>query len=89
MEKVGRKDEQGLGTDQSGHGLDPMIRRKIVRPFSGYSDSGLDLAVEKGQFPAPYKIGQRAVVWKRSELIEWQESRRKVKTTNLLGRKGK
>jgi len=56
------------------HGLDPMIRKKDVLRFTGFSSAGLDLLIEKGEFPPAYQTGQRAIAWKRSELITWQKS---------------
>jgi predicted DNA-binding transcriptional regulator AlpA len=56
------------------HDLDPMIRKKDVLSFTGFSSAGLDLLIVKGEFPPAYQTGQRAIAWKRSELITWQKS---------------
>lgn len=56
------------------HGLDPMIRKKDVLRFTGFSSAGLDLLIKKGEFPPAYQTGQRAIAWKRSDLITWQKS---------------
>ena len=34
--------------------------------------------VKKGEFPAPIKIGERAVAWKEEEVTAWIESRERV-----------
>lgn len=38
------------------------------------SRSSLYAAVQKGQFPAPIKIGPRASAWLASDIAKWQES---------------
>jgi len=37
------------------HGLDPMIRKKDVLRFTGFSSAGLDLLIEKGELACPDK----------------------------------
>lgn len=31
----------------------------------------------RGEFPRPFKLSARKLVWKRSEIIEWVESKRR------------
>lgn len=32
------------------------------------------LAVQEGRFPAPIRIGSRAIGWKRSDVLAWLDS---------------
>ena len=45
----------------------------VIRMVSK-SRSSIYQAVQKGEFPAPIKIGPRAVAWTSSSIEEWQQS---------------
>lgn len=48
-----------------------LLRLRDVQKQTGLSRSGLYAAVKKGTFPAPIKIGIRAVAWRASQITQW------------------
>jgi prophage regulatory protein len=52
-----------------------FMRFPEVRRTSGYSKSRLYVLIANGQFPAPVKLGDRAVGWISTEIEEWVASR--------------
>ena len=54
--------------------LDTMRRLPFVMDFTGYSKPSIYRKIKDGSFPAPLKMGSRAVAWKQSALVEWQDS---------------
>jgi prophage regulatory protein len=52
-----------------------VIRRRQVEQLVGLSRSSLYAAVLAQKFPAPYRIGARAVAWRLSEVEQWLEAR--------------
>lgn len=40
----------------------------------GKSRSSIYMAIQKGEFPAPIRIGIRAVAWTSESIAQWQES---------------
>jgi len=52
-----------------------LIRRRQVETLVQLSRSTIYAAVKAQTFPAPYRIGARAVAWKLSELEAWLEAR--------------
>lgn len=55
-----------------------IFRRPAVQELTGLSRSTLYDMMAKGQFPAPVKLGTRAVGWREADLNAWLESREKV-----------
>lgn len=51
-----------------------LIKLKEVMSICGMCRSNLYAAVQKGQFPAPVKVGGRASAWVHSEVIAWTKS---------------
>lgn len=51
-----------------------VIRRPEVEALTGIPRSTLYAKIASGDFPAPIKIGQRAVGWLESEVHEWLSS---------------
>ena len=47
------------------------MRLPAVINFTGLSKSTLYLQVRRGTFPAPVRVGARAVAWCRSEVRQW------------------
>ena len=53
-----------------------LIRRPAVLNVSGIeSNSTLYYLMNKGSFPLPVKISERAVAWRESEVLDWIDSR--------------
>lgn len=54
-----------------------VIRRPEVETLTGIPRSTLYAKIATGDFPAPIKIGQRAVGWLESEVNDWLSSRQR------------
>jgi prophage regulatory protein len=52
-----------------------LARRRQVEQLVQLSRSSIYAAVAAGTFPAPYRIGTRAVAWKLAEVDKWLEAR--------------
>ena len=52
-----------------------LIRRRQVEQLVQMSRSTIYAAVKNRTFPAPYRIGARAVAWRVSEVESWLEAR--------------
>jgi prophage regulatory protein len=53
--------------------LDEIYREPAVRKFTGWSHATLWQRVKDGVFPAPVKLGARAVGWFSSDIAEHQK----------------
>jgi len=51
-----------------------VIRRREVETLTGIPRSTLYAKIAIGDFPAPIKIGQRAVGWIEAEVHEWLDN---------------
>ena len=60
-----------------------VLRRPAVETLTGIPRSTLYAKIASGDFPAPIKIGQRAVGWLESEVNDWLSSRQR--STHELG----
>ena len=54
---------------------DTINRLPAVKQFSGLGKTSICNGVAAGTFPAPLKIGPRAVGWRTSDLTKWLNSR--------------
>lgn len=52
-----------------------ILRRKDLPGYVGLQRTAIDDAIRAGRFPAPIKVGVRAVGWIESEIVEWQQNR--------------
>jgi prophage regulatory protein len=60
---------------QTAHQLtDFLLRRKEVELIAGISRSSIYRLIKAGKFPRPVSLGTGAVRWKKSSIIEWQQS---------------
>jgi len=57
----------------SGDEVVRLLRLREVLSRVGMSRAWLYLAVAKGSFPVPLRIGPRAVAWRDRDIIEWQK----------------
>ena len=48
-----------------------ILRLPAVKSHTGLSRSTIYLAVSKGNFPQPVRLGARAVGWLESEIESW------------------
>lgn len=54
---------------------DILIRSREVQARTGLPKSSLHNKVKAGAFPAPVKLGPRAVAWRESDVNAWIEGR--------------
>ena len=54
--------------------IDRLIRMHEITEISGKSKSAINRDVAEGTFPAPCKIGKRAVAWKASHITKWMDA---------------
>ncbi len=59
--------------------IDPALRLPTVLTAVGKSRSQLYRDIEAGKFPAPIKLGERAVGWRQSTIEQWLDSRSSTK----------
>jgi prophage regulatory protein len=52
-----------------------LLRKPEVLKIVPFKYVTMYAMIKRGEFPAPIKIGQRAVAWKMSEIQAWIESR--------------
>jgi prophage regulatory protein len=53
-----------------------VLRLPDVKGSIGLSRSSIYAGVRNGTFPAPMKLGERAVGWAESEILAWIEARK-------------
>jgi prophage regulatory protein len=63
-----------------------LARRRQVEQLVQLSRSSIYAAVKAGTFPAPVRIGARAVAWRVSEIEQWLEARPLASATAYGGR---
>lgn len=52
-----------------------ILRKPRVLAIIGIGNTSLYEAVKRGDFPAPVKLGLRAVGWRRSDIDRWLATR--------------
>ena len=52
-----------------------LLRRPEVEKLTGLSRSSIYVMMERGEFPRPRRIGQRAVAWDEAALERWLATR--------------
>jgi prophage regulatory protein len=52
-----------------------ILRKPRVLAIIGIGNTSLYAAIKRGDFPAPVKLGARAVGWRRSDIENWLASR--------------
>ena len=52
-----------------------LIRRPEVEKLTGLSRSSIYALMDRGEFPRPRRIGQRAVAWDEATLERWLATR--------------
>lgn len=56
-----------------------ILRRKQVERRTGLSRSTIYLRIQKGDFPKPINLGDRAVGWLENEIEEWLAARLEIR----------
>jgi prophage regulatory protein len=51
------------------------LRLPEVRRRTGLGETAIRTLMREGQFPAPFKLGQRAIAWLESDVDAWIEAR--------------
>lgn len=52
-----------------------LLRRPEVEKLTGLSRSSIYALMDRGEFPRPRRIGQRAVAWDEATLERWLATR--------------
>lgn len=52
-----------------------LLKRRKVEAITGLSRSSIYAMMDKGTFPRPIRIGERAVAWPEKAITDWLESR--------------
>jgi prophage regulatory protein len=68
-----RKERKRLERDE--RRLHRILRLREVEDATGRKRSAIYEGVAAGTFPAPVRLGDRAVGWLESEILDWQEQR--------------
>lgn len=55
-----------------------FLKLPVVMGKTGKSRSSIYADIKNNLFPAPIKIGPRAVAWTSASIVEWQEARIKA-----------
>jgi len=55
--------------------MEKLLRLPSVIDVTGYSKSRIYALIKEGRFPAPLKLGDRAVGWRQSDIDAWIASR--------------
>lgn len=76
-----QKATMAANTIQQAQSDKALARRRQVESLVQLSRSSIYAAVKAGTFPAPYRIGARAVAWRVSEIEQWLEARPLASTT--------
>lgn len=65
------------------HPSETVLRLPGVKGISGLGRSSIYAGVKAGTFPAPIKLGDRAIGWLSSEILTWVQSRaaKRINTT--------
>jgi prophage regulatory protein len=61
----------------------PFLRLPEVKKVTGLSRSSIYLRIKDGHFPAPVRLGGRAVGWIEEEVASWERDRVLESRANL------
>ena len=73
-----------FGNEMKGEGssCDRILRLRAVEVRTGLSRTSLWRLARTGKFPAPRRLGAKAIGWLESEIEEWVASRPTVRGTS-------
>lgn len=66
-------------------GIDPVLRLPTVRASVALSKGAILQGVKLGTFPAPIKLGPKAVGWRMSAIKHWLDTRKSVLNDDMQG----
>jgi prophage regulatory protein len=55
-----------------------MFRRRELPAFTGLKRTAINEAMARGEFPKPVRVGASAVAWLESDLVAWQQERKRI-----------
>lgn len=58
--------------------MDRYVRLPEVIELTALGKDGIRKKMKQGTFPLAYKIGERAIAWKLSEIEEWMSSHEQI-----------
>lgn len=61
-----------------------ILRKPDVLRMIGMKQTWLNEAVNRGDFPAPVRLGARAVGWKKTEINAWLAGRERARANALF-----
>ena len=64
-----------LSSSQKPGPFAPLMRLSTVLRITGLSRSTIYRMIAEGTFPAPVKIGKRAVAWRPDGVLQWVDER--------------
>lgn len=73
-DSVSKKISETLKTNSEAYQSDLFHRINAVMRRTGRSRAWIYKAIERGEFPAPVRLGLRAVAWRDADLAAWQSS---------------
>jgi predicted DNA-binding transcriptional regulator AlpA len=63
----------------------PILRSADVCTLTTLSRAALLRLISLGEFPAPFRLGKRAIAWHRRDVEAWLADRPKVKPAQKTG----
>ena len=54
--------------------MNRLLRRPEVESITGLSRAGIYAKMQKGEFPAPVRLGSNSVAWRVADIEAWIES---------------
>ena len=75
------KSKKPLPSPERAEPIRPLLRLSTVLKITGLARSTIYRMIAEHAFPAPVKIGKRAVAWRPEEVGQWRESRPSASTS--------
>lgn len=66
-------------------GIDPVLRMPTVTASVALSKGAILQGVKLGTFPAPIKLGPKAIGWRMSAIKNWLDTRKSVLDQDMNG----
>ena len=69
------KSTKPLPSPEQAEPIRPLLRLSAVLKITGLARSTIYRMIAEHRFPAPVKIGKRAVAWREEDVLQWSEAR--------------